>query len=119
MGMRPPRMCKRCYATAEHGSNTCAAHKVEVRKRSDLRPLYKCKRWRVTRMLVLARDAQCTRIDNGVRCPELSTDVHHIIEAEQWTRKGGDFYDADNLAGLCHSHHSRHTALHQGFAVRG
>ncbi len=121
MGMRPPRMCKRCHATALPGTALCAKHTAapEIRKRNELRPLYCCKKWRITRMHVIARDAQCQRIENGIQCPRLSTDCHHVIEAEQWLAQGGDFYDMDNLEGLCHSHHSQHTAREQGFAQAG
>jgi len=120
MPQRAQRMCSKCYAQALPGSPRCAAHaqREPNRKRNDLRPLYKCKRWRVTRMHVLARDVQCTHKENGKQCVQLSTDVHHVVEAEQWVAQGGDFYDQDNLAGLCHPHHSGITARTQGFAAR-
>ena len=122
MGMRPNRACKRCYNTAEQGSNTCALHKVEpIRQRNELRPLYKCKRWYQTRAHVLARDPVCTwgnyrLTDTHPGCMALSTDCDHVIDAALWVARGNDFYDQDNLRGLCHAHHSRRTARDQGFA---
>ena len=123
MGMRPPRMCKRCHNTALPGTSLCTKHAAqpEQRQRGALRKLYWRKLWRVTmRNIVLTRDAQCTHIENGTRCPRLATDIDHVIEAEQWVAQHGgeemSFFDANNLRGLCHSHHSKRTALEQGFA---
>ncbi len=109
MGMRPARMCKRCHNTAEQGTNTCPAHKVEpIRQRNELRPLYKCKKWFQTRAHVLARDPICMWPPGD--CMALSTDCDHVEDAVLWVAQGGDFYDMDNLRGLCHSHHSQRTA---------
>lgn len=120
MGMRPARMCKRCHNTAEQGSNTCAAHKGtddKNRVRNPLRHLYWRKLWRViTRSAVLARDPFCTYIENGARCMRLATDIDHVIDAVQWVALGNDFFNVDNLRGLCHAHHSKRTAHDQGFA---
>jgi hypothetical protein len=120
MGMRPPKMCAKCHRVALPSERYCAAHKVSAAKRdrNQLRPLYKCKRWRVTRIVVLDRDTQCTVVEHGTRCLQLSTDVHHVIDALEWVANGGDFYDTDNLQGMCHAHHSSHTARTQGFAQR-
>jgi hypothetical protein len=117
MGMLPKRMCGRCHKTAEPGSPPrCALHKVEpIRQRNDLRPLYKCKKWYQTRAHVLARDPICTW--DAVSCMALSTDCDHVIDAALWVAAGNDFYDMDNLRGLCHTHHSRRTARDQGFAI--
>ena len=119
MGMRAKRSCTRCYATAEAGSNLCAKHKAapDNRRRSPLRKLYWTKLWRVViRGEVLLRDPICAHTENGARCPRLATDIDHIIDAEVWVAAGRDFYDMDNLRGLCHSHHSQRTARDQGFA---
>jgi hypothetical protein len=116
MGMRPLRNCRRCYTAAEPGSNLCAKHAAtpEIRQRNDLRPLYKCKKWYQTRAHVLARDPIC-RWPPG-DCMALSTNCDHVIDAVVWVAQGGDFYDQDNLRGLCHTHHSQRTAREQGFA---
>lgn len=113
MPQRPARMCSKCYSTAEIGSSLCTKHKAEpdTRQRSTLKKLYDRKLWRVfTKQSVMARDPQCTEIVNGVRCMQLATDAHHIIDAQEWVALGNDFYDLDNLAGLCHAHHARHTS---------
>lgn len=123
MGIRPSKMCSKCHRTAALGSRYCTLHANtqaiadKMRKlSSELRKLYNTKMWRViTRNSVLTRDAQCTHLDNGIRCPFLSTDVHHIIEAQLWVAQGGDFYAEDNLVGLCHSHHSRITGSAHGW----
>lgn len=121
MPQRANRMCSLCHQTTLPGQRHCAKHRAETRNRprNDLRRLYKCKAWYQTRTHVIFDQPICTWEENGVRvCPHLSTDVHHVIEAEEWMRNGGDFYDQTNLAGLCHAHHSVHTARTQGFAVR-
>ena len=113
-------MCAKCHQTAQPSERYCAKHKelTAKRDRNELRPLYKCKRWRITREVVLDRDTQCTVEEYGRRCPQLSTDVHHVIDALEWVANGHDFYDTDNLQGMCHPHHSSHTARTQGFAQR-
>ncbi len=113
MGMRPGRMCRKCFAAAEPGTTLCAAHRNSVaiadsrRKAADpLLKLYHCKRWFVTRRMVLARDPRCAWEENGARCWELGTEADHIVEAAQWVAMGNDFYDQDNLRGLCKAHHN-------------
>lgn len=126
MGMRPAKMCSRCHQTALPGSSFCAAHKAteqqneRTRKQSPFQLLYKRRAWRLTREQVLSDDPQCAFVDdNGVRCPLLATDVHHVIRAEVWvTVMGRDFHDTDNLEGVCKAHHSRYTAGEVGFAGR-
>lgn len=127
MGMRPPRMCSRCHATAEPGIAYCAAHRntKQERERSyaknPLKRLFGRKAWKQTRMLVLANDPICVFIEpnTGVRCPRLATDVHHKVQADVWIaqHEGNEmsFYDRDNLEGLCHGHHSTYTAHEVGF----
>jgi hypothetical protein len=118
MGQRAQRMCSKCYQTALPGSPLCAKHKAapDTRQRSPLKRLYDRKLWRVyTKQAVMMRDAQCTEVVNGTRCPLLATDIHHVVDAIEWVAQhDGDersFYDLDNLAGLCHAHHARHTSL--------
>jgi 5-methylcytosine-specific restriction endonuclease McrA len=121
VGMRAARMCSKCYATALPGQSQCERHAATpspVRRRNELRPLYKCKRWRITRLQVLARDPICKWVENNTQCTRLATDVDHVVDAVEWVAQGHDFYDQDNLRGLCHGHHSQRTARDQGFAVR-
>jgi hypothetical protein len=126
MPERAPRMCSRCYQTAEPGSSYCAQHKNAVavadrqRKAADpLRPLYNSQRWRRrVCQRVLSRDPQCrVLLDDGSQCPQLSRHVHHIIDAAEYVRQhGGDpdaFFDESNLACICHDCHSRITSARQ------
>jgi hypothetical protein len=115
MGMLPPRMCSKCHQTSVPGSRFCALHNrlPESRHpRGPLEKLYNCVKWRKwTRQAVLFRDPLCANIINGTRCPRLATDVHHVVDAEEWMARGEDFYDQDNLVGLCHT---CHTAIRRG-----
>lgn len=59
--------------------------------------------WAALRASVLHRDNyQCTRLEHGVRCWSLATDVDHI--------QPGGSDTADNLASLCREHHAEKTA---------
>jgi 5-methylcytosine-specific restriction endonuclease McrA len=62
--------------------------------------------WRALRLAILARDPVCT---DASGCAEPSTDADHIIP-----RRQGGSDDPDNLQGMCHAHHSRKTASHDG-----
>jgi len=124
MPARPGRICAKCPRLATAGSCYCAAHQDagkrqerEYKARSkDLRRLYSTKRWRITRIHVLAEDPRCSHInEDGTRCPWLATDVDHKIRAELWVANGRDFFDPANLQGLCHAHHSAKTADEVGF----
>jgi hypothetical protein len=112
MGMLAPRMCKRCYQTAVQGTNLCAKHRAapDTRQRSPLKKLYDCVRWRrYTRNAVLSRDPRCAYEELGTRCWRLGVHVHHVVEAEIWVAAGNDFYDMDNLVGMCQPHHNKVT----------
>jgi hypothetical protein len=116
-------MCAKCYATATHG-RYCGRHKDEERVRErrynkdPLRRLFQRKAWTQTRDQILADDPVCAFVDaQGNRCPLLATDVHHKIQADKWIAQGGDFYDMDNLEGLCHAHHSHYTGKEAGFGA--
>lgn len=114
MGMRPPKMCAKCHNTAVPGSPYCTAHRNSVaiadaqRKAANpLRKLYWTKLWRViTRSAVLVRDPRCAWEEDGPRCWALATEIDHIVDAAQWVAQGHDFYDLDNLRGLCKAHHN-------------
>lgn len=65
--------------------------------------------WRKLRAAFLDTEPMCM----VVGCSRLATDVDHILDVRRfpalrlaWT----------NLRSLCHQHHSRRTALEQGFA---
>src|ERR1700674_1980226 len=113
MGMRPLKSCTRCYTVAERGSRFCPKHQNADRERdrqykaaSPTRKLKDTKRWKVVRIHILARDPQCTGVVNGVPCPRLSEHVHHKINAEKYVAAGGDYFDPENLSGMCPSCHS-------------
>lgn len=61
--------------------------------------------WRNLRRLKLNRNPMCEQPG----CTEVATDVDHIIARS----KGGEDM-MENLQSLCHSHHSRKTALEDG-----
>lgn len=115
MPARAPRMCSRCLATSAPGSQFCAKHAAQPDTRHPrglLKKLYDCVLWRFyTRNAVLARDPRCTFLVNGERCWELARDIHHSVDAEEWCAAGHNFYDLDNLVGLCKAHH---TAIRRG-----
>jgi hypothetical protein len=121
MGMRPARMCSKCHQTAVAGGRFCAMHNSLPDSghgaRGPLEKLYNCVGWRKwTRNAVLFRDPICAFIVNGTRCARLATDVHHKVDAEIFLAQGGDFYDQDNLEGLCHAHH---TGIRRGQRGKG
>lgn len=64
------------------------------------------KGWERIRRRILKRDGwKCQReIATGGKCPELATDVDHIVPASQ----GGGDNDA-NLESLCRWHHNQKT----------
>ncbi len=72
--------------------------------------LYKCKRWYMTRRQVLARDQVCVACNNA-----LSTDCDHVIDARVWVSNGRDFYDQENLQGLCSPCHSKKTGAQTNY----
>lgn len=119
MGMRPGRMCAKCHGTPLPGTRYCAKHTAATKARETdaIRRLYDTKAWKVTRAQVLARDPRCCHKDEqGARCWMIATDVHHVIRAELWVLMGRNFFDQDNLEGLCHPHHSAETAEEVGLA---
>jgi len=122
MGFRPQKLCAACIRPAMDGSRYCTQHQGLAQQReaeyrdNALRKLYRTRRWRLTRAQVLHDDPICAHVEGGRRCPWLATNVHHVIRAEIWVARGGDFFDPANLQGLCHAHHSAETAREVGFA---
>lgn len=68
------------------------------------------KDWPRIRNRVLKRDGhRCTHTDyRGVRCPEIATDVDHIIP--------GDDHSEANLRSLCEWHHKKKSSGEGGAA---
>jgi 5-methylcytosine-specific restriction protein A len=93
----------------------CPDHTKQVSQQYDrerasdpVRKLYHKAQWYQVRLVVLARDPIC------VECKHAATEeIDHVIPARAYS---GDFYDPDNLQGLCRSCHSSKTAVEGGFA---
>jgi hypothetical protein len=83
------------------------------RYRADdpVRALYKTKRWRSVRLVVLRRDVLCVACGH-----QAATEVDHILSARLVLDNWGidAFYEPDRLQGLCHRCHSRKTAHESG-----
>jgi 5-methylcytosine-specific restriction endonuclease McrA len=98
-----------------HGSLPHADRDRLRRRRSgSVGRLYDTVQWRVrTRARILSRDPFC-KIVALCEGRALSTDVDHIIRAEEYVdRHSGDaryFFDENNLQGACHACHAAKTA---------
>jgi 5-methylcytosine-specific restriction protein A len=118
--LSPPPMCStpRCPNRATKGAK-CSVHFVARRREVDQnRPSggrrgY-TKRWAAFRAEYLERHPRCVS-DACSALPEwqqpVATDIDHI---DGCGRTGDRAYDETNLQALCHSCHSRKTALHDG-----
>lgn len=98
-------------------SNTryCAAHtklaqaQYDTERASDpVRKQYHTQQWKLTRTAVLVRDPICVECHHAG-----SEEADHVIPARAYS---GDFFDLDNLQGLCRACHSSKTAKEGGFA---
>ena len=67
------------------------------------------RQWRKTRERILSRDPLCVNPFGIEQHVVFSADVDHIVPREQ-----GGSDDDSNLQGLCHSCHSRKTAIEDG-----
>lgn len=76
-------------------------------RRAKSLEVYRSKRWRKLRALVLTERPYCQR--DGCQAP--ATDVDHVRRIED----GGDPWNPSNLQSLCHPHHSEKTARETGF----
>lgn len=72
------------------------------KKRTASLAVYRSPQWRRFRAEVLDARPYCEH--KG--CNELATDVDHINTIEE----GGEAFSEDNVASLCHPHHSAKTA---------
>lgn len=70
--------------------------------------VYRSKRWRRLRRLVLTEEPYCQHPG----CPRPASDVDHITRVEDDPIRA---FDRSNLQALCHSHHSSKTARETGF----
>ena len=87
----------------------CAKHSRKMeRTRSKQRGprLYDTARWKRSRLMALARQLVC----QADGCNRSAIDVDHVVSVEA----GGAQYSYDNVQCLCHSCHSRKTAMYDG-----
>jgi len=98
---------ERCPTLVPRGTGgRCPEHKTANSRRYTRRgeSVYRSKRWKGVRRLVLDRDKFCTWPDG---CNEVATDVdHYPVPVEECI----DPYDPDGLRGLCRRHHGSATA---------
>jgi 5-methylcytosine-specific restriction endonuclease McrA len=121
----PGGLCLDCQRRALPGTRYCQAHQTDNQARQkrllydsfgrdeELRPLYRCKRWEVTRQRVLRRDILCVACGHRA-----ATEVDHVLRARLVVDNFGldEFYSVDRLKGLCHTCHSQKTAHESGWA---
>jgi 5-methylcytosine-specific restriction protein A len=108
MPIRAKRPCKYQPCPNLVDSGYCDLHEAKVadRRRQEqnddaFRPFYKSKRWETTRLVVLHRDLICQE------CKKTAAKVvHHVVDARIWVGRGNDFYDEENLQGLCEPCHN-------------
>ena len=101
-------------AKPPHFNPNAARDRERHRRAETLRPLYDSSQWRKrTRPRILSRDPFC-RIGKLCDGNAPSTDVDHVIPAEEYVAQhGGDwryFFDENNLQGACHADHTAKTA---------
>lgn len=123
MPSTPTKTCRlgSCSARATL-DGYCDRHKVNRndtkrlydRYRADdpVRALYKCKRWKTVRLVVLRRDVLCQACGH-----QAATEVDHILSARLVLDNWGldEFYNAERLQGLCHRCHSSKTTHESGW----
>jgi 5-methylcytosine-specific restriction protein A len=111
MPWKPAKPCCKPGCGALTGGRFCEEHEKAEREAVDQRRGNSNSRgygarWRKLRAYILKRDPIC----RAPGCSEPSTDVDHIIPRGQ----PGGTDDPLNLQGLCHTHHSRKTAVEDG-----
>jgi 5-methylcytosine-specific restriction protein A len=122
----PTSLCRDCtrravangYCDSHQTSNAKKTHKrLYDRYREDdpIRALYRCKRWQATRRIVLNRDILCRSCGH-----EVATECDHILSARLVHDNFGidEFYNPERCQGLCHTCHSKKTALECGWSGR-
>jgi 5-methylcytosine-specific restriction enzyme A len=108
MTMRALSVCSNpdCPNTTERGQCRTCRRRGDRRRPNSAQRGYD-HRWAGTRARYLAEHPMC---EDASGCTELATDVHHRDGLGPLGPLG---HDASNLEALCHSHHSRRTALEQ------
>jgi hypothetical protein len=94
------------------GSKYCARHdeqakqrEYEAKRTDEVWMLYQSPRWKKFRLWFWRLNPQCQRINDGVRCEQVATTIHHRISPRQ---RPDLFTDADNVKSVCSQHHHNH-----------
>ena len=111
MPIKPQKPCSypNCNKLVNIGVQYCSEHKKMVNKNYELNRETAVQRgyntrWQKIRKMVLIRDTICRDCNKNI-----ATNVDHIIPF-----KNGGSNNLNNLIGLCHSCHSRKTAMSDG-----
>lgn len=122
MPMSPLRYCSepgcrekirnkpRCEIHAKERNRIKNQHDYEVKKAKN--PFYKTAAWKRLRIEQLAKSPLCEWVYAGDqrKCGRPAIVVDHIVP-----RESGGADHPDNFQSLCHSHHSKKTAIQTGF----
>jgi hypothetical protein len=100
------RPCSGPYCP-EHVENNAKLAYNRDRNKETIYSMYNGTRWRRLTVFLRARNAQCQKINNGVRCQRASVLVHHLIAPEI---RLDLFYTPSNLVCLCAECHPGGTA---------
>ncbi len=121
MPSSPGGICRSCLSRATAGGY-CDKHqgaKIEQKRLYDrwreddpVRKLYRCKRWKSVRLIVLRRDILCQMCGH-----QAANTADHILSARIILDNWGieEFYNVDRIQGLCHDCHSIKTAMESGW----
>lgn len=86
-------------------------NKRDYEKKKQKRKFYKTAIWQDLRIQQLTKTPHCEwQYDTGTNCGKVATIVDHIVPRED----GGPDH-LDNFQSLCHSHHSKKTAIQTNF----
>lgn len=111
-------LCRDCSSRAVQGTRYCSNHQVNnnaaqhkrlydrSRANDPHRKLYRTRRWKHVRALVLGRDILCVDCKH-----KAATEVDHVENARVTVAAYGvdAFFDPERLQGLCHTCHSEKT----------
>lgn len=111
MPQKPLRVCAKSGCSTLTTNTYCETHrdcnrrKWDERRNKELRKHYSTARWQATRRLIFERDSLC------LSCKRMaSVVVDDVIPAVKYVANGGDFFDMDNLQGMCKPCHDSKTA---------
>ena len=95
---------------------TVRREKLNTERADDpIRKLYKTATWRATRLVILFRDPVCKLCNKAP-----STVADHIVAGRKYVEEHGgefgNFFDENNLQGVCKPCHDGKTAVECGWA---